>query len=81
VRKVLVTGGTGRLGGQLVPRLAGYKDLAVRAFVRNAKKAAPLEISGAELALGRLEDPKSVRGRQPTSMPASRRRGLNRWLG
>jgi uncharacterized protein YbjT (DUF2867 family) len=61
VRKVLVTGATGRIGGQLVPRLAGYNDLAVRAFVRNAKKAAPLEISGAKLALGRLEDPHSVR--------------------
>jgi uncharacterized protein YbjT (DUF2867 family) len=61
VRRVLVTGATGRIGGQLVPRLAGYKGLAVRAFVRNAKKAAPLEISGAELALGRLEDLQSVR--------------------
>jgi uncharacterized protein YbjT (DUF2867 family) len=61
VRKVLVTGATGRIGSQLVPRLAGYNNLAVRAFVRNAKKAAPLEISGAELALGRLEDPKAVR--------------------
>ena len=49
VRGVLVTGAT---GGQLVPRLAGYNDLAVRAFVRSAKKAAPLETSGAELALG-----------------------------
>ena len=61
VRGVLVTGATGRIGGQLVPRLAGYNDLAVRAFVRSAKKAAPLETSGAELALGRLEDPQSVR--------------------
>jgi uncharacterized protein YbjT (DUF2867 family) len=61
VRKVLVTGATGRIGGQLVPRLAGYNDLAVRALVRSAKKAAPLESSGAELALGRLEDAQSVR--------------------
>ena len=61
MRKVLVTGATGRIGGQLVPRLAGYNDIAVRAFVRNAKKAASLEASGAELALGRLEDPQSVR--------------------
>jgi len=61
VRRVLVTGATGRIGGQLVPRLAGYNDIAVRAFVRNAKKAASLEASGAELALGRLEDPQSVR--------------------
>ena len=61
VRRILVTGATGRIGGQLVPRLAGYNDLAVRAFVRSAKKAAPLISSGAELALGRLEDPRSVR--------------------
>jgi uncharacterized protein YbjT (DUF2867 family) len=61
VRRVLVTGATGRIGGQLVPRLAGYHDLAVRALVRNAKKAAPLEICGAELALGRLEDAQSLR--------------------
>jgi uncharacterized protein YbjT (DUF2867 family) len=61
VRNVLVTGATGRIGSQLVPRLAGYNDLAVRAFVRNAKKAAPLEISGVEFALGRLEDPQSMR--------------------
>jgi NAD(P)H dehydrogenase (quinone) len=61
VRRVLVTGATGRIGGQLVPRLAGHNDLAVRAFVRSAKKAAPLETSGAELALGRFEDPPSVR--------------------
>jgi uncharacterized protein YbjT (DUF2867 family) len=61
VRKVLVTGATGRIGGQLVPRLAGSKDLAVRVFVRSAKKAAPLISSGAEPALGRLEDAQSVR--------------------
>jgi uncharacterized protein YbjT (DUF2867 family) len=60
VRKVLVTGATGRIGGQLVPRLAGYNDLAVRALVRNAKKAAPLLASGAELALGRLEHAQSL---------------------
>jgi uncharacterized protein YbjT (DUF2867 family) len=60
MRKVLVTGATGRIGGQLVPRLAGYNDLAVRAFVRNAKKAAPLLASGAELVAGRLEDAQSV---------------------
>jgi uncharacterized protein YbjT (DUF2867 family) len=61
VRRVLVTGATGRIGGQLVPRLAGYNDLAVRALVRSAKKAAPLISSGAELALGRLEDAQSLR--------------------
>jgi uncharacterized protein YbjT (DUF2867 family) len=61
VRKVLVTGATGRIGGQLVPRLAGHRNLVVRAFIRNAKNAAPLASSGAELALGRLEDVQSLR--------------------
>ena len=55
VRKVLVTGATGRIGSQLVPRLAGYNDLALRAFVRHTKKAAPLLASGAELMLGHLD--------------------------
>jgi uncharacterized protein YbjT (DUF2867 family) len=61
VRKVLVTGATGRIGSQLVPRLAGYNDLALRAFVRNTKKAAPLASSGAELMLGHLDDQQSLR--------------------
>ena len=61
VRKVLVTGATGRIGSQLVPRLAGYNDLALRAFVRHTKKAAPLLASGAELMLGHLDDQQSLR--------------------
>ena len=56
-----MTGATGRIGSRLVPRLAAHHDIAVRAFVRGAEKATPLASSGAELALGHLEDPRSVR--------------------
>lgn len=41
MKKVSVTGATGKIGSQLVSWLAAY-DIAVRAFVRNAEKAAPL---------------------------------------
>jgi uncharacterized protein YbjT (DUF2867 family) len=52
MKKMLVTGATGKIGSQVVPRLAAYDDIAVRAFVRDAEKAAPLITSGAELTLG-----------------------------
>jgi uncharacterized protein YbjT (DUF2867 family) len=61
MKKVLVTGATGKIGSQVVPRLAAYDETAVRAFVRNAEKAAPLITSGAELALGTFEDAQAVR--------------------
>jgi len=60
-KKVLVTGATGNIGSQLVPRLAAYDDIDVRAFVHHAEKAAPLKAVGAELALGTFEDPQAVR--------------------
>jgi uncharacterized protein YbjT (DUF2867 family) len=61
MRRVLVSGATGKIGSQLVPRLAGYPDISVRAFARNAGKATPLLASGAELAIGALEDRSAVR--------------------
>jgi uncharacterized protein YbjT (DUF2867 family) len=60
LKKVLVSGATGKIGSQLVPRLAACDDIAVRAFVRNEQKAAPLIASGAELALGAFEDVQAV---------------------
>jgi uncharacterized protein YbjT (DUF2867 family) len=60
-RRVLVTGATGKIGSQLVPRLAAYAGIMVRAFARNTEKAAPLVASGAELAVGTLEDGQAVR--------------------
>jgi uncharacterized protein YbjT (DUF2867 family) len=52
MKTVLVTGSTGKIGSQLVPRLVAYEGIAVRALDRNAEKAAPLAATGAELALG-----------------------------
>jgi NAD(P)H dehydrogenase (quinone) len=61
VKRVLVTGATGKIGSRLVRRLAAQDDIAVRVFARNAAKAAPLISSGAELAVGTLEDAPAVR--------------------
>jgi uncharacterized protein YbjT (DUF2867 family) len=61
MKKVLVTGATGKIGSQLVPRLAAYDGVTIRAFVRNAEKAAHLIRGGAELAQGTLEDAAAVR--------------------
>jgi uncharacterized protein YbjT (DUF2867 family) len=60
-KKVLVTGATGSIGGQLAPRLAAYGDLEVRAFVRDEGKAANLKAAGAELAVGTFENGEAVR--------------------
>jgi uncharacterized protein YbjT (DUF2867 family) len=60
VKRVLVTGATGKIGSQLIPRLVEQPALAVRAFARNATKAAPLARAGAELVLGSLEDSRAL---------------------
>ena len=56
MKTVLVTGSTGKIGSQLVPRLVAYEGIAVRAPAQNAEKVAPLAAAGAELALGAFED-------------------------
>jgi uncharacterized protein YbjT (DUF2867 family) len=60
MRRVLVTGATGTIGSQVVRRLAAHDDLAVRAFVRNIDRAAPLRAAGAALAQGTFENPTAV---------------------
>jgi nucleoside-diphosphate-sugar epimerase len=57
--KVLVTGGTGFTGGHLCRRLA-ESGVAVRAFVRDPAKAAPLARLGIEVVQGDLVDHDSV---------------------
>jgi NAD(P)H dehydrogenase (quinone) len=61
MKTVLVTGSTGKIGSQLVPRLVAYEGIAVRALARNAEKAAPLAAAGAELALAAFEDAPAIR--------------------
>jgi uncharacterized protein YbjT (DUF2867 family) len=56
-----VTGATGNIGSQLVPRLAAHDGFEVRAFVRDEAKAANLKAGGAELAVGTFENEGSVR--------------------
>ncbi len=58
--KVLVTGATGNTGSILVPALA-QAGVKVRAFVRDVAKAQPLQDVGAELAVGDLEKPDTIK--------------------
>ena len=56
---ILVTGATGKVGAECVRRLVA-QDVAARAFVRSAERAAPLAESGADIAVGDLDDPASI---------------------
>ena len=56
---VLVVGGTGMLGGQVVAELLSRGD-RVRALVRPSSDARPLERAGAEIARGDMMDPASL---------------------
>ena len=57
---ILITGATGRTGGQTARDLAA-RGVPVRALVRDAAKAAPLAAAGVELAIGDAGDAASVR--------------------
>ena len=57
---ILVTGGTGFVGGHVVHELRG-RDLPVRALVRDRRKGAELAAWGTELAEGDMTDPASLR--------------------
>lgn len=59
VGKVLVTGATGNTGSALVPALRSA-GVDVRAFVRDASKAQPLQDVGAEIVVGDLDQPETI---------------------
>ncbi|MGW1994902.1 SDR family oxidoreductase [Embleya sp. NPDC001921] len=56
---ILVTGGTGRVGTELVRVLTGL-GAAVRVLTRAASKAEPARARGAEVAVGDMNDPQSL---------------------
>ena len=56
---ILVTGGTGFVGGHLVHELRG-RDLPVRCLVRDARRGSKVAAWGCELAEGDLTDPESL---------------------
>ena len=57
---ILVTGGSGFVGGHVVHELRG-RGLAVRCLVRDPRKAQKLEAWGCELVRGDMTDPASLR--------------------
>lgn len=57
---ILVTGGSGFVGGHVVHELRG-RELPVRCLVRDPRKAAKLAAWGCELAEGDMTDPASLR--------------------
>lgn len=56
---ILVTGATGTTGSEVVRQLAAAR-VPVRAFVRNAAAAAPLQLAGVEIVEGDLDRPESL---------------------
>ncbi len=58
-RIVLVAGGTGTLGRQVVGRLAG-RGLRVRVLTRDPARARPLERPGVEVAVGDVRAPETL---------------------
>jgi dihydroflavonol-4-reductase len=59
--KVLVTGGTGFIGGHLIKRLL-RDGVSVKALIRNSSKAEELKKLGVELTIGDVTDKTSLQG-------------------
>lgn len=59
--RALVTGATGYIGSELVRALLRRGD-EVRILARSATRAAPLAAAGAELIVGDLAEPRSIKG-------------------
>src|SRR5260370_41226290 len=57
--KILVTGATGNVGGEVLRRLAALGQ-PVRALIRNRAKAAAIEGAGIEIVEGDLEKPETL---------------------
>lgn len=60
-KNILVTGATGFTGSHLVKKLAEAGGCSVRALVRDADRGTTLKQWGAELAIGDLRDPLSLK--------------------
>ncbi len=58
--RVLLTGGTGFIGGRLAERLVTEEHAEVRALVRSIDKAERLASCEMEVVQGDLNDPKSL---------------------
>ena len=59
-RRVLVTGGTGFIGGRLVERLAGKPGVGLRVLISDFARAARVARFDAELVRGDVADPDTV---------------------
>jgi len=60
-RRVLVTGGTGFIGGRLAERLVREKGALVRVLARSREKAARLSARGFEVILGDMTDRRALK--------------------
>ena len=58
--KILITGATGNIGSGLVPALIGA-GVDVRTFTRDEAKAQALKDSGADVVIGDLEKPETIK--------------------
>jgi dihydroflavonol-4-reductase len=62
MKKILVTGATGRVGSRFLRRLLAAGEEEVRVLVRDPARGERLRAAGAEVVAGDLRDPASVAG-------------------